>query len=148
MKFTTTILQTGKNTCGIVVPPAVVESLGAGKKPPVTVTIYGVSYRSSIAVMGGDFMVGVSAENRAKTGVQGGETHEITIELDTQPRVVDVPADFADALSRAPQAKVFFESMSYSHKSRHVLVINDAKTPETRTRRIEKAIEMLLEGKK
>ena len=148
MKFTTTILQTGKNTCGIVVPPAVVESLGAGKKPPVTVTINGVTYRSSIAVMGGDFMVGVSAENRAKTGAQGGETYEITIELDTQPRVVEVPNDFADALDKAPQAKAFFESMSYSHKSRHVIVINDAKTPETRARRIEKAIEMLLEGKK
>ena len=147
MKFTTTILQTGKNTCGIVVPPAVVESLGAGKKPPVTVTINGVTYRSSIAVMGGDFMVGVSAENRAKTGVQGGETHEITIELDTQPRVVEVPTDFADALNKSPQAKSAFEKMSYSHKSRHVLVINDAKTPETRVRRIEKAIEMLLEGK-
>ncbi len=148
MKFTTIILQTGKNTCGIVVPPEVVESLGAGKKPPVTVTINGVSYRSSIAVMGGDFMVGVSAENRAKTGAKGGETYEITIELDTQPRIIDVPDDFADALSKAPQAKAAFEKMSYSHKSRHVIVINDAKTPETRTRRIEKAIEMLLEGKK
>ena len=148
MKFTTTILQTGKNTCGIIVPPEVVEALGAGKKPPVCVTINGVTYRSSIAVMGGDFMVGVSSENREKTGARGGETYEITIEVDTQPRVIEVPEDFAEALNKEPQAKAFFESLSNSNKSRHTLSIADAKTPETRAKRIEKAIEMLKEGKK
>lgn len=144
MKFTTTILQTGKNTCGIIVPPEVVEALGAGKKPPVCVTINGVTYRSSIAVMGGDFMVGVSSENREKTGARGGETYEITIEVDTQPRVVNVPDDLNLALSKDPEAKAFFfDSMSYSHKLRHILVIEDAKTPVTRRRRVEKAVAMM-----
>ena len=148
MTFTATILQTGKTTCGIVVPPEVVESLGAGKKPPVCVTINGVTYRSSIAVMGGDFMVGVSSENREKTGAKGGETYDVTIELDTQPRTIEVPEDFAAALDEEPQAKMFFESLSYSNKSRHTLSIADAKTPETRIKRIEKAVQMLKEGKK
>lgn len=148
MKFTTTILQTGKNTCGIIVPPEVVEALGVGKKPPVCVTINDVTYRSSIAVMGGDFMVGVSAENRAKTGAKGGETYEVTIEVDTEPRVVDVPDDLLLALGQDPEARGFFDSLSYSHKLRHILVIQDAKSPDTRRRRVEKAVAMMKAKKK
>ena len=148
MKFTTTILQSGKTACGIVVPPSIVEAVGVGKKPPVCITINGVTYRSTIAVMGGDFMVGVSAENRAKTGVNGGEIHEIIIELDTEPRIVDLPADFEAALDKEPVAKAFYDKLPPSHKKRHVTVIEEAKTPETRLRRIEKAIEMLKDGKK
>lgn len=147
-RFHTTILQTGKNTSGIQVPPEIVESLGKSRKPPVRVTIKGYTYRSSIAVMDGVFMVSLSAENRANAGVMGGDEVDVDIELDTEPREVTVPPDFAEALNNEPDAQRFFESLSYSSKRRHILSIEDAKTPETRQRRIEKSIADLRAGKR
>lgn len=147
MKFTTTILQSGKTATGIVVPPEVVAALGAGKKPAVKVTIKGYTYRSSIAVMGGDFMVGVSAETRAAAGVSGGDEVEVEVEPDTAPREVVVPNDLAAALAANEEAKVFFDGLSYSNKRRVVMPIDDAKTPETRARRIEKSVANLGVGK-
>jgi hypothetical protein len=104
VKFETTIVQSGANTTGIAVAPEVVEALGAGKKPPVTVTLNGHTYRSSIASMGGAFMISLSAENRAAAGVAGGDTVEVDLELDTAPREVDVPDDLASALATVPEA--------------------------------------------
>lgn len=143
MDFTTEVLQTGKTTTGLVVPDDVVEALGGGKRPKVTVTINGRTYRSSIASMGGRSMVGVSAENRALTGVSAGETVTVTVELDTAPREVEVPEDFAAALEVVPEAKAVFARQSFSHQRQHVDAINGAKAPETRRRRIDRAVEML-----
>jgi len=145
--FDTTILQIGNNT-GICVPNEVVEKLGAGKKPPVKVTVNNFTYKSSIAVMGGKFMIGVSAAIRSKTGIKGGDKVTVIVELDTQPREVTLPADFEDALAKNAEAKQFYEQLSYSNKQRYVLPIGQAKTEETRQRRIEKAIQDLSEGKK
>lgn len=147
MKFSTTILQTGNNT-GIEVPPEVVEALGGGKKPAVSVTIGGFGYRSSIAVMGGKFLIPLSAERRAESGIKGGDAVEVELELDTQPREVVVPEDLSVALAGDALAKAFFETLSYSNKLRHVLSVTDAKTPETRRKRIDKAMDMLRSGKK
>jgi hypothetical protein len=147
MRFHTTILQGDKTATGIEIPPGIVESLGAGKRPAVTITINGFTYRSSIAVLGGSFMVGVSAENRAGAGVSGGDQVDVDIELDTAPREVAVPADFAAALDADPAARSTFERLSYSNKSWHVLQITGARTDETRTRRISKSIEALSEGR-
>ena len=124
-----------------------VESLGAGKRPPVTVTLNGYTYRNTIAVMGGDYMVGVSAAHRAAAGVHGGQTLDVDIELDTAPRVVSVPDDFAAALDAEPDARRTFDSLSYSNKSWHVLQIEGARTDETRQRRIAKSVEILRQGK-
>lgn len=146
MKFTTTIVQMGNNT-GIAVPSEVVEELGAGKKPPVKITLKGYTYRSSIAVMGGKYMVSLSAENRKNAGVQGGETLEIEIVVDTEKREITIPPDLQAALDANPEAKAFFEKMSYSKKRRHVEPIEAAKAPETRQRRIEKSVQMFSEGK-
>lgn len=143
MKFTAQVQQGGRTATGIEVPPEVVEGLGGGKRPKVSVTINGKTYRSSVAVMGGKFMVGVSAENRALTGAAGGDVVEVTMELDTAPREVEVPDDFAAALEVNPDAKAAFARQSYSHQRAHVDAINAAKAPETRRRRIDKAIEML-----
>ena len=148
LKFKTTLLLAGKTATGFVVPDDIVEKLGAGKKPPVKVTIKGYTYRNTVAVMGGQFMIGVSADHRAKAGVNAGDTVEIGIELDTEPREVTVPPDLQKALAKNPAAKKFFDSLSYSHRRRHVMVIEEAKTEETRLKRIEKAIVMLKEGKK
>ena len=140
MKFRTTILSAGKTTTGIHVPDEVVESLGAGKRPPVRVTLNGYTYRNTIAVMGGRYMVGVSADVRAASGVKGGDTLDVEIVLDDQPRVLEVPADFAAALDAEPAAKAAFEKLSYSNKRRHVEPIQQAKAAETRARRIEKSV--------
>ncbi|MGE3073487.1 MAG: YdeI/OmpD-associated family protein [Dehalococcoidia bacterium] len=146
--FKAVVLLNGKTATGIEVPAEVVDALGSGKKPAVTVTIGAYSYRSSVASMGGKFMLPLSAEHRDGAGVAAGDTVTVSLELDTVPRTVDVPADFQAALNKDATAKQFFDSLAYSHRLRHVLAIEGAKTSETRQRRIEKALEMLREGKK
>ena len=145
--FRTTILGNDKSTLGIQIPAEVVASLGTSKRPPVRVTINGKSYRNTVAVMGGVFMVGVSAENRKIVGVGAGDKVDVTLELDTEPRVVAVPPDLKKALDPHVGARKFFDGLSYSKKSWFVLGIEGAKTPETRERRIAKAVAMLREGR-
>ena len=146
MKFRTVIVQTGNNT-GIEVPEEVVTALGAGKKPPVTVTLNGsYTYRSSIASMGGKFMISFSREHREATGIGGGDEVEVDVEVDTAPREVAIPPDFAEALANDVAARETWNTLSYSNQRRHVLSIEGAKTPETRERRIAKAIETLHTG--
>jgi len=147
VKFSTTLLQGDKTATGIHVPDEVVESFGAGKRPPVTVTINGFTYRNTIAVMDGVYMVGVSAENRAGAGVAGGDEIEVDISLDTAPRVVAVPDDFAAALDAEPAARATFDKLSNSNKGWHVLQVTGAKTDETRQRRITKSVATLREGR-
>ncbi len=147
MKIRTTIVQTGKNTTGIEVPPEVLEQLGAGKRPAVRVTVNGHTYRSSIGSMGGVPMISLSAENRAKAGVAGGDEVDVDIALDTAPREVEVPADFAAALDAEPNARVTFDKLSYSNKQWHVLQVEGAKSDETRQRRIAKSVATLATGK-
>lgn len=144
MYFRTVLLSAGKTATGIEVPETVVTGLGSGKRPAVRVTINGHIYRSSIATMDSKFMVGVSAENREKAGIKAGDSLEVTIELDNVPREVAVPPDFRKALGNNAAAKKVFEKLSYSHQRRHVLAIEAAKTPETRQRRIDGAIAILL----
>jgi hypothetical protein len=147
MRFHTTILQGDKTATGIRVPPDLVEALGAGKRPPVSVTINGYTYRSTIATVDGHPMVGVSAVNREGAGVAGGDEVDVDIELDTQPRTVAVPDDFAAALAADPAAAATFDKLSNSNKGYHVSSIEGAKTDETRQRRIAKSVQTLHEGK-
>jgi len=147
MRFHTTILQSDKTATGIHIPDEVVEALGSGKRPAIKVTINGFTYRSTVAVMGGAYMVGVSAENRAGARVAGGDEVDVDIELDTAPREIMVPADFAAALDAEPAARRTFDALSYSNKSWHMYQITGAKTDETRQRRIAKSIDALKEGR-
>jgi hypothetical protein len=147
MRFRTTILQSGKTATGIQVPDEIVEGFGAGKRPAVTVTINGYTYRNTVAVMAGVYMVGISAEHRAGAGVAGGEQVDVDIELDTAPREVTVPPDFAAALDAAPRARAIFDGLSYSNKSWHVLQVTGAKNDETRQRRIARSVDTLNEGR-
>jgi hypothetical protein len=147
MKFRTTIQQNGKTAMGFEVPPEVVEALGAGKRPPVTVTINGYTYRNTVAVMGGVFMIGVASEHRGPAGIVGGEEVEVELQLDTAPREVTVPEDFAAALDAEPAARATFDKLSYSNKSWHVLQMEGTKNPDTRARRIEKSVAALKEGR-
>ena len=148
MEFQAKLELGGKTATGIEVPAGLVDALGAGKRPAVSVTFNGYTYRSTVASMGGRFMLPVSAEVRAATGATAGDVVQVSVELDTAPRAVEVPQDFVTALGADLVAKAFFESLSYSNQRRHVLAIDDAKTPETRQRRIAKAIETLRAGKK
>lgn len=147
MRFRTVILQSGKTAAGIEVPAEIVDALGAGKRPKVRVTIGDYTYRSSVAVMGGTYMIGVSAENRAGPGVKGGDEVDVDLELDTAPREVSVPADFAAALAAEPDAARTFEGLSYSNQSWHTYQIDGAKSGETRQRRIARSIAALREGR-
>jgi Bacteriocin-protection, YdeI or OmpD-Associated/Domain of unknown function (DUF1905) len=147
MRFRTTIERSGKTTTGIRIPEAVVEALGAGKRPAVTVTIKGYTYRSTVAVMGGAYMVGVSAAHRVGAGVSGGDEVDVDLELDTAPREVAVPADFAAALDAEPAARRTFDGLSYSNRSWHVLQVEGARTDETRQRRIARSVALLKEGR-
>lgn len=146
MHFQAIVILGGKTATGIQVPDAVVEQLGAGKRPPVRVTINGYTYRTTVAPMGGAFWIPVAAEHRIAAGIEAGQTVEVEIELDTEPRSVTVPDDLAAALDAEPATRQAFEQLSYSNQRRHVLSVEDAKTPETRQRRIEKVVTTLQAG--
>jgi len=145
MRFRATVELGGKTATGIRVPAEVVEGLGSGRKPPVSATINDHTYRSTVATIGGVFMLPVSAEVRAAAGVEAGDEVDIEIRLDSAPREVTVPPDFAAALDADAAARHFFDGLSYSNRRRIVSPIDDAKTPETRQRRIDKSVDALRE---
>jgi bacteriocin resistance YdeI/OmpD-like protein/uncharacterized protein DUF1905 len=128
---------------GLEVPPEVVEALGAGKRPAVTITINGHSWKSRVAIMRGRYLLGVSNANRKAAGVAIGDEVEVEVEVDAEPRVVVEPGDFARALDADPVARTAYDRLSHSHKREHVLAIESAKKAETRIRRIENALATL-----
>ena len=140
MRFRGTVELNGKTATGIEVPPEVVSALGGGKRPPVTATINGHAYRTSVGSMGGRFLLPVSAQVRQDAGVAAGDEADVDLELDAAPRTVTVPPDLAEALSRDDAARAAFDRMPYSHQQRHVLAIEAAKTEQTRQRRIDKCV--------
>ena len=146
MKFQSVVHLGGKTATGIPGPAEVVASLGSSKRPAVRVTINGYTYRSTVATLGGEFMLPISAEHRTGAGVAAGDTVEVEIELDTAPREVALPPDFAAALDADAAARQAFDGLSYSAKQRYVMPIADAKSEETRQRRIAKAISELRGG--
>ncbi|WP_353814771.1 YdeI/OmpD-associated family protein [Agromyces sp. SYSU T00266] len=145
MQFETTMWQTGNNT-GIEVPAEVVEALGGGRRAPVVVIVNGYRYRSTLAVMGSRHLIPFSSDKRAATGISGGDPISVELELDTEPRTVEPPEDLAAALDSTPGAREAFDRLAPSHRKAHVTAIVDAKTPETRARRIAKAVEKLVSG--
>ncbi len=135
MRFRAILPLGGKTATGIHVPDDVVARLGSRKRPAVHVTLNGYSYRSTLAVMGGQFMLPVSADVRAQARIAAGDEVDVEIDLDTTPRAVTLPPDVMEALTRDADAQRFFEGVSSSNKRRIVLSIEDAKTAETRQRR-------------
>jgi uncharacterized protein DUF1905/bacteriocin resistance YdeI/OmpD-like protein len=147
MKFRAELQRTGGNTTGFEVPQEIVDGLAGGGRPKVVATVNGFEWRSSIARMGGSYWLGVSAERRAAAGVEGGQVLDVSVELDTRERTVAVPEDLALALEGEPAAKAVFEGLAFSHQQRHVLHIEDAKTAETRARRVAKTVATLAESR-
>lgn len=135
--FTTTVAQAeGKNATGLRVPAEAIAALGAGKKPKVWVSLNGYRYRSTVAAYGDVFMLPVSAEHREAAGVKAGDQVDVTLELDTEPRTVDVPADLAAALAEQPGAAAAFEALSYTLRKEYARQVESAKAQATRERRI------------
>lgn len=147
MRFRATIRLAGKSATGIPVPAEVVSGLGSSKRPAVHVTINGFSYRSTVSPMRGEYMLPLSGERREAAGVAAGDEVEVELTLDTAPREVEVPPDLAAALDGDARARQAFEKLAYSHQLRHVLSVEGTKNPDTRLRRIEKALAMLREGR-
>lgn len=147
MKFTAELESTGKTTAGFEVPAEIVDKLGGGGHPKVSVTVNGYTFRTSIARMGGRYLLGVSVERRTAAGFSAGDVLDVDVELDTAPREVDVPEELAAALAADAAASEFWQTLSYSKQQWHVAQVTSAKTEETRDRRIEKSIGMLREGR-
>lgn len=135
-KFNTTVKSEGKNAAGIVVPPEIVEALGSGRNPKVKVSVNGYTFRGTVQVSNGQFMLSFSSDKREASGVKGGDQVEVTLELDTEPRTVEIPEDLSAALSAKAGALEAFEAMSYSRRKEFVRQVNEAKAQETRARRI------------
>ena len=148
MKFRATVELGGKTATGIEVPEDVVAALGSGNRPPVTVTIGGHTYRTTVARMGGRFLIGLSAENRTAAGVAAGDQVDVSIALDAEPREVEVPADLAEALAHDRPARATFDGLSYTHRKEWVRWIEEAKKAETRATRLAKTVESLHAGKR
>lgn len=146
-RMTATVEANGKTATGVEVPAEVVAALGSSKRPAVRATINGYSYRSSIASMGGRFMLSISAEVRKNAGISAGDEIEVDLVLDTAKREVAVPDDLAAALAQDSAAKTYFDGLAYSHQLRHVLAIDAAKAPETRQRRVAKSVELFAAGR-
>ncbi len=143
MRFRATVELGGKTATGIEVPDEVVAHLGSHKRPSVRVTIGDYAYRSTVARMGGRFLLPVSAEVRKGAGVAAGDEVDVEVVLDDAPRAVTVPDDLAAALDAVPGARARFDALSYTHRKEHVRAVEEAKAAATRERRIAKAVDTL-----
>jgi predicted nucleic acid-binding Zn-ribbon protein len=140
-QFTAILIQQGKSATGFEVPEEVVASFNAGKRVAVVASFGGHSYRTTVGPYRGAILMPVSAEVRAASGVSAGDEVLVTLELDDQPRTVEVPADLAAALDADPAVRAAFDALSYSNQRAHVVSVDGAKTAETRERRIAKVVD-------
>jgi hypothetical protein len=143
VKFRAELERDGKSATGITVPAEVLDALGGGRRPAVTVTLNGHSYRTTVGVMGGVAKIPVSAAVRDAAGVSAGHVLDVEVVADTAPRTVEVPGDLAAALEQNTMARAFFDQLSYSRQHAYVTWIEGARQPATRTRRVEQAVALL-----
>jgi hypothetical protein len=146
MEFRSSVVLGGKTATGIQVPDDVVEALGAGKRPPVVVTVGGHTYRTTVAPRGGAYWIPLAAEHREAAGVRAGEEVTVSLEGDPAPREVALPDDLAAAMD--DQARSAFDRLAVSHRKEWVRWVEEAKKAETRTARITKTVESLKAGRK
>jgi Domain of unknown function (DUF1905)/Bacteriocin-protection, YdeI or OmpD-Associated len=143
MRLRLELVGHGGNTAGFEIPDEVVEKLGGGRRPKVVVTLGSHTWRSSIANMGGTFMLGVSMENRTAAGVAAGQTLDLDLELDSAPRTVEPPDDLAAELASDPVAATAWEGWSFTRRKEAARSLTEAKKAETRDRRLEKVLSEL-----
>jgi hypothetical protein len=144
--YTTTVSRAeGMNATGLPVPVEVVAAFSKGKRPKVKVSLNNYTYRSTVAAYGDVFMLPLSQEHREAAGVQAGDTVEVTLELDTEPRTVEVPDVLAAALAEN-DLRDAFDALSYTMRKEYVRQVTTAKAEETRQRRIAKIVAKLNDG--
>ncbi len=146
MKFQAKVIPSG-NATAVEVPDDVMEALGPQGRPPVSITINGHSWRSRIAAMRGQKLIGISAAHRAAAGIREGDVIEVDVEIDVAPREVIEPADLTDALNGCPEARRSFDRLPFGLRQKHVVAIQDAKSAEVRERRISKLVTSLSVGR-
>ena len=140
-------LQPRGPAAAVVLDDAQVAEVGEGaRRFPVVATVNGYTWRTSVARMGGEFLVGLSQEVRQGAGVQAGDEVDVTIELDSAPRDVEVPEALAAALAADPRAKAAFDGMAFTHRKEYARWVAEAKRDETRQRRVQQAVEMIRAG--
>jgi Bacteriocin-protection, YdeI or OmpD-Associated/Domain of unknown function (DUF1905) len=143
-----TRLQPRGPAAAVVLDDTQVAEVGEGaKRFPVVATVNGYTWRTSVARMGGEFLVGLNREVRQGAGVEAGDEVDVTLALDSAPREVEVPEALAAALAADPRAKAAFESMAFTHRKEYARWVAEAKREETRERRVQQALEMIRAGK-
>ncbi|MGU3435900.1 YdeI/OmpD-associated family protein [Actinomycetes bacterium M1A6_2h] len=143
MKLRAELVSTGGNTAGFPIPEETVDALGGGKRPKVAVTVCGFTYRSSIARMGDQYLLGMSQDRRREAGTQPGTVYELDIVIDDAVRVVEVPPDLAEALAADPDAAAAWAGWSFTKQSQAALALTGAKKVETRAARLAKTLDAL-----
>ena len=139
--FKTTLIREG-NLCAIPLPFDPKAVFGRARVP-VKVTLNGYTYRSTIAIMGGQALIPLRKSNRQAAGLEGTETLNVRLDVDTETREIKPPADLAKALRAAPPAWDRWQELSYSHQREYAESVTEAKKPETRARRIEAAVKSI-----
>ena len=139
MRFRATVIPSG-NATAIELPAEVVKALGPAARPPIAISINGYTWRSRVAAMRGQRLVGISRAQREASGIAEGDVVEVDLELDIEPRVVPEPADLAEALDGQPDARAAFDRLPFGLKRKHVADIEAAKSAEVRQRRIAKLV--------
>ena len=147
-RFRTVVQRSGGNATGLPVPEEVIAALGAGRRPPLAVTLAGYTYRTTPGVMGGRVLIPLAAEHRAAAGVEGGQEVEVEVQLDEAPREVEVPPQLAAALAADEQAQAFFASLTASQRKEWVRWVGGAAKEATRAARTAQAVEELRSGRK
>jgi hypothetical protein len=141
--FRTRVLQARVNATGLPVPASALDELGAGKRPAVVVTVAGYAYRTTVGTMGGQHLLPLSAAHRAASGIAADDEVEVTIELDTAPREAVLPEEVSAAFAAEPALAEAFGALSSSRQRALVDPIGEARTDETRARRVVKALAAL-----
>lgn len=147
LRFQTDLLDRGP-AAAIVLDDEQVALLGEGaKRFPVRATVNGYSWRTSVARMGGEFLVGLNREVREGAGAAAGDSVEVTLELDSEPREVALPDELAAALAGDAEANARFDAMAFTHRKEYARWVADAKRADTRERRVRQALEMIRSGR-
>ena len=148
IRFTTVVELGGRTATGLPVPDDVLAALQGGRRPPVTVRVGRHTYRTTIGWMGGRALIPLSAENRTAAGIAAGDQVEVEIQHDDAPREAVLPDDLAAALAEEPAALTFLESLAPSHRKEWVRWVEEAKRPETRSRRVAATVDALKAGQR
>lgn len=146
-RFEARVEPHGKTATFFHVPAEVVEALGPKKRVAVRVTVNGHIYRSTVAPMGGEYLLPLNRENRSAAGITAGDVIEVVLERDDEPRVVEVPDDLTAALATDGIAEDAFARLSYSHQREYVEWVTSSKRADTRARRVAQTVERVKEGR-